>query len=258
MQAGLLSRGAVGLMFAAGVLHGQIPSEGRIEFEVASVKPAGGPGKGEPQGALALSPNLTLRNVSLWELILTAYGIKDYQLSGPDWMKYERYDVTARAAATARANQIRAMLAALLAERFKLTVHRDTKDFTVDALVVGKNGPKIGNSQPEGPSRVRIDRGKMSFQNFSMARLADYLSQRSPDRPIVDATEIDGYFDFSVPIAELESDDPVNMKRAMEQAMRDGSLARIIAEQIGLKLETRKGPTEIVVVDHAARTPAAN
>ncbi len=98
----------------------------------------------------------------------------------------------------------------------------------------------------------------MVFQNFTTTMLADYLSLRSPERPIVDATEIEGNYDFAIQLVDGGSDNPGDVKRAMGEAMRDGSLPRMVAEQLGLKLETRRGPTEIVVVDHAERTTTEN
>jgi uncharacterized protein (TIGR03435 family) len=169
-----------------------------------------------------------------------------------------RFDVVAKAAGAAPAADIRTMLQGLLADRFTLTLHRQTKDLAIDVLTRGKSVPKLGPKKPEGPSRVGIYGSKMVFKNFTTATLADYLSLRSPERPIVDETEIEGYYDFAIQLVEGGSDDPGDVKRAMGQAMRDGSLPRMVAEQLGLKLETRKGPTEIVVVDHAERLPTAN
>jgi uncharacterized protein (TIGR03435 family) len=229
-------------------------------FDVASVKrspPASG--KGAPEGNFTISgDSLTMRNASLKEMIVLAYGLKEHQVSGPDWLDSDRFDVTAKSATPVATEQVRSMLQPLLAERFKLEVHRETKDFAVAAMTVGKNGPKLGKAIPEGPVSIGIEQGKMVFQNYSMPKLAGYLSRNSGGRPVVDATGIDGFYTFSVNVLDEPSDNPIDIKKAIGMGSRDGTLARRIAEQIGLKLEDRKGPTEFLVVDHAEKTPSEN
>jgi uncharacterized protein (TIGR03435 family) len=139
-----------------------------------------------------------------------------------------------------------------------MTVHRESKDLAVDAIVAGKGGAKLGSPKPEGQSNIAIDRGKMVFQNYTLAKLADFLSQRSVDRPIIDATGIEGTYDFAVQLTDTPADNPMEVKVAMGRIMRDGSMARIVVEQLGLRMETRKGPAEIVVVDRAERMPIEN
>jgi uncharacterized protein (TIGR03435 family) len=243
------------LLLAAGILPAQT-------FEVASIKraaPVGGPVKGDPEGSVSISPgNLTMRNVTLKDMITAAYSIKDHQLSAPAWLKSDRYDVVAKSDAPATADRIKLMLQGLLAERFKLEIHRESRDLAVAAMIVAKNGPKLGKAKPEGQSAIGIDGGKMTFQNYSMSKLADYLSQRSAGRPVVDETAIAGFYDFSVPLLDAPSDNPADVKRALGMAMRDGSFARMVAEEIGLKLQPRTGPVEIIVVDHAEKSPTEN
>jgi len=256
----LFLRGMAGVLMAAGMVFGQSLPETRPSFDAASIKPAPPEGgKGEPQGTVSISPgSLTMRNVSLRDLIVTAYGIHDYELSGPAWMGSARFDVMAKAAGAAPAGQMRTMLQGLLADRFQLAVHRETREVTVDALVVGKNAPKLGPQKPEGPGSLGIDGAKLIFVNYTLAKLADYLSQRSAGRPVVDETGIEGCYDLAVPIVEGNTDNIVDVKRGIGQAMRDGSLPRLAADALGLRLETRKGPAEMVVVDRAERTPKEN
>lgn len=230
-------------------------------FEVASVR-RGQPMDGlkrDGEGGISISTgNFSARNVTLGAMIIAAYGIREYQLSGPDWLKLERYDVAAKSATPAAGNEIRLMLQQLLAERFKLATHRDSRDLAVFAMVVAKNGPRLGKAKPEGQSRIGISGANMTFENYSMAKLAEYLSRFSGDLPVVDATKTDGYYDFAVPLLDAPADSPGDFKRAVEVSARDGSLARTIAEGIGLRLETRKGPVEIIVVDHAEKLPVEN
>jgi uncharacterized protein (TIGR03435 family) len=226
-------------------------------FEVASVKPAAaatGAFKGEPEGTVSIiGGTVNMRNVTLRDMILAAYGIKDHQLSGPGSLKSGRYDVVAKASGPAGGEQIQAMLQGLLAERFQLAVHRETKEMSRTELVVAKGGPKLGQRKPEGPRSTGIMRDSLTFQNFSMPALADYLSQRSGGRPIVDGTKIEGYYDFSAALPDATPDDPISVKKAIGMGTRDGSLARTIAEAIGMRLEDRRGPVEVVVVDRVER-----
>src|SRR5260370_19868003 len=121
-------------------------------FEAASIKPAaplsgmgmrvmmrGGPGSPDPG-------QITYSNVSLKNVVMTAYGVKGYQISGPKWLDSERFDIVAKIAMGATKEQFEMMLQNLLAERFKLAVQRETKDLPIYALVVGKGGPKLKES----------------------------------------------------------------------------------------------------------------
>jgi uncharacterized protein (TIGR03435 family) len=95
--------------------------------------------------------------VSLADLIVQAYRIKPYQLTGPDWMKQQRFDVTAKIPDGASKDQVPEMLQSLLADRFKLAVRRETKELPVYALVVGKNGLKMKESPPEEAAAASSD-----------------------------------------------------------------------------------------------------
>ena len=134
-----------------------------VAFEVASVKPAGEP---ESIGKICLLPcspgerltvkgsRVDFRYMSLERLILTAYGLKPYQLTGPDWIKSTRFDIAAKMPASAGKERLREMLQALLAERFKLTVHRDNKELPVNALVVAKTGVKMKPSTADSSGPI--------------------------------------------------------------------------------------------------------
>ncbi|SPE26965.1 conserved exported hypothetical protein [Candidatus Sulfopaludibacter sp. SbA3] len=128
------------------------------EFEVVSVKPAppptgngirvmmnGGPGSEDPG-------RLDWTNVSLQNIVTTAFNIKDYQLQGQEWMKSERFDVTAKIPPNTSKEQYRLMLQKLLADRFKMAFHHDTREHAVYALTVGKGGPKLQESDPNDTS----------------------------------------------------------------------------------------------------------
>lgn len=253
-------RRTIGLLLAACTLPAQDAPAGRPAFEVASLKrasPASGPAKGDPDPVVSIAGgNLTMRNVTLKDMLGVAYGLKDHQLAGPGWLGSDRFDVAAKSAA-ATGDQVRLMLQGLLAERFKLETHRETRDLAVAEMVAGKNGARLSKAKPEGPAAIGIDNGRMTFANYSMARLAGYLSRSAP-QPVVDATNIDGFYDFSVRVLDTPSDNLGDVKRAIGMATRDGSLTRMVVEELGLRLETRKGPVEVLVVDRAERSPIEN
>ena len=219
------------------------------EFEVASVKPA------KPGGRRGVwtdgSPNqIRMLGMSLKQLIDFGYGVRGYQVTGPDWIDSEKYDVVAKlpseAAALpeeARWVAIHAITQALLAERFKLTLHRETKPLPVYALVVAKNGPKIRELGPDPGDNVKVNRSKghLSAEQMPMSQLVSILASQL-DRPVVDQTGIKGVFD-------------VKLDWTPEPTALDSKPDLFIAvqEQLGLKLEATKSSIEMLVVDHAER-----
>ena len=96
-----------------------------------------------------------MRNVRLTSCIKWAYSVQDYQISGPGWLNTERFDIIAKAEGPAPDNQLRSMLQALLAERFKLALHRQTKELAAYALTIGKNGHKLHPSESDGPTSLK-------------------------------------------------------------------------------------------------------
>jgi uncharacterized protein (TIGR03435 family) len=153
---------SVGLVLAVGAVFGQAPTA-PLSFEVASIKPSPPIDQakimsGQPihAGMKIDASRVDIGNFSVTALILKAYDVKLYQISGPDWvtslgaqMNAQRFDVVAKMPEGATKEQVPEMLRTLLAERFKLTVHRDTKEHAVYALVVGKGGPKLKESEPD-------------------------------------------------------------------------------------------------------------
>ncbi len=142
------------LFLAAGTLFGQAPAT-LPAFEVASIKPAGplDPAKimsGKMHIGVSIdAARVDIGNMSLMDLLCFAYTVKPYQVTGPDWMGAQRFDLLAKLPEGASKDDVPVMLQGLLAERFKLTLHKDSKDQPVYALVVGKNGPKLKESPPD-------------------------------------------------------------------------------------------------------------
>jgi uncharacterized protein (TIGR03435 family) len=232
---------------------------------------SGGPGTRDPGQFHCL-------NMSLQDLVIEAYGIAPYQFSGPPWMSEQRFDITAKVPAGATRSQMKPMLQRLLADRFHLAVHFDKKEPRAYELVVAKNGPKLRESvddpqpaapQPELPPGAQL--GKDGFPEFppgrtpmsrtinghtrmrtfriTVQRLAGILATQL-SRPVTDATGLKGRYDVELYwVSALSAD-----------AAAEGgpTLERALEEQLGLKLEQRKGLVDILVVDHAERIPSDN
>ena len=230
-----------------------------LVFDAASIKPHsgagggrdGGPGSLPPlarggSGALRLSPGRVTSappGVTARKLILEAFHLAPYQLSGgAGWLDSDRFDLEAKAEG-ANEYQLRQMLQTLLAERFKLVVHRETKEMPVYALVVAKNGPKFHEWKEGDPLPAFGSGGRANnFRDVgTMQRLADVLSS-GPDtigRPMLDKTGLKGVYVFYV-----EWDEGEDFLPAMQQ-------------QLGLKLEPQRGPVDNLVINHIEK-PDAN
>ena len=314
MQFAVLSTGLVAL--AASAAFCQTAAESPT-FVVASIKPAapqeqghimvgmrGGPGTPDPG-------QITYTNVSLKNILVNAYGIKGYQLSGPKWLDNERFDIAAKIPAGTTKEQFKLMLQNLLAERFKLTVHHESKEMPIYALVVGKGGHKLRESAPEEPApenppptpgadpagpaipRIKIGadgtpqlppgiakngtmmmmtNGRMilTANRQNLAGLTDTLANQL-GRPVIDATGLTAKYDFSLDFAAegttghmgmlppLPPSDSGPSGGASAGSDTSGpSLVTAIQEQLGLKLESRKGPVDYLVIDRIEKVPTEN
>lgn len=261
----LIAAGAVALIgpIAVGIL-GALPSRGQTDaetatpaFEAASVKPH----TGMRDRTRTIEPGrITCLDISLGELILMAYGVKPYQISGPDWIWDIRYDVVATVGRAVGVQEVKRMLGPLLAERFHLVFHRETRELPVFALLVAKGGPKFKEPGDGGESTVRPDgTGGLSFKNISMDDLAGWLSLPSLGRPVIDRTSLAGSFSFDANLFNVEKGAPPgDLKRTMVSSDAGDTLRETLPEQLGLKLEAQKAPLEILVIDHAEKVPTGN
>ncbi|HEY1336604.1 MAG TPA: TIGR03435 family protein [Bryobacteraceae bacterium] len=260
----------------------------RLEFEVASVKPSvnapfggnvpipgpvaesmgfeGGPGSQTP-GRIHYS------GVTLKMILVRAYATRPYQISGPGWMETERYDIDAKYPAETKAEEFRLMLQTLLAERFHLAVHRETREMSRYRLVVAKGGPKLSPAQ-KLPEYKDDEERKAAMQkqtranmeammrrphsgpyrrfgslNATMAKLAENLSGYV-DRPVTDDTGLEGSYSYTLEWS------PEPSAAAVENSLP--SIFAAVQEQLGLKLEPEKGPVEFLVIDRAEKTPVVN
>ena len=219
-------------------------------FEVASVKRAA-QSTSRGGGASASGDRVSYTNTTLKNVLVRAYGVKGYQIVGPSWIVTERYDIIAKAPEGTPKEQIPLMLQTLLTERFKLTLHRETKELGVYALVTAADGPKLQTSSETGEFSFEIDNGHRVVKKMSMARLADMLAIMV-GRPVLDKTGLDGSYDFTL---DYSMEELGGMNRPDAQAAP--SIFTIV-KQLGLKLDSRKAPVETIVIDTGEKIPAEN
>lgn len=314
-----------GTVLLAGGACAQTPDP-TLTFEVASVKPAtppapgsfvrfggsGGPGSKDPE-------RYTVNSMSLMNLLITAYDLKPYQITGPAFLNTERYEITAKVPAGATKEQFRVMLQNLLAERFKMVVHREKKEMQVYELTVMKNGPKFKESVPAPPaatptpppdtppmpmvpSRLKLDadgfpeipagagngtsmimmngRARMRARNQSMPDLANMLSNQV-GKPVTDATGLTAKYDFTLtftggsmgmpgmPMIGVVGPPPPPPPPgagggggAPNPTSTDDSpgltIFGAVQEQLGLRLDQKKGMVDMLIVDRAEKVPTEN
>jgi bla regulator protein BlaR1 len=245
--------------------HGQ-SQPAPTPFEVASVKAnRGGIDKGE-RTRIIEPGRITYMNAGLGEYIALAYGVKRYQVSGPDWIvnpsTSDRYDVIASAGSPVSTDDVKRMLQPLLAERFHLTFHRETRELPVYALLVDKNGPKIKQSAEDGtPQSMKPDgEGGFFFKNWTMSTFGDWLSGLpAVGRPVIDQTGLGGLYSFDANLFNFSKDmDIGDQKRALGNGDASIAVFSTLASQLGLKLVAQKAQVEIIVVDHADKVPTEN
>jgi len=228
-------------------------------FEVASVKVSKAPPGGSDSDSTVGS--IRMRNFTLRLCIQLAYNVKESQvLGGPKWLDSDRYDIDAKSAAAARDRELMMMLQTLLAERFQLALHRESKTYPGYALVVSKAGLKMHAVEP-GESDLSTHNGSMTAEKASMANLAEDLSRRLRV-PVDDATRVTAVFDFKFEFpprdnstAPATGDTPG--AAASDPASYEAALSHALEDQLGLKLEARKIQQEVLVIDRAEK-PAEN
>ena len=251
------------LLLAAPRAMGQQPA-GPPAFEVASIKPS------DPAGSLAIRRSgyhLSTTSSSLLFLITWAYDVQnDRVFNQPKWLDDVRYDIVANATQgglpapprkPGQPTELQQMMQSLLAERFKLVLHRETREMPVYALIVAKGGAKVQLAPtPEtmGQNPFQMPgAGRLIGTQVSAEMLAKVLSGQL-HRTVQDQTALQGVFDFKLQW------DPEPMMHHMPPAelRTSGSLFTALQDQLGLKLEARKAPVEVLVIDRMESAPTAN
>ena len=315
--AALLALAAAGSLAPRWVAFAQQP---RLEFEVATVKPAappsqpgrflvgisGGPGTNDPG-------RIVYTNLPLKTIITNAYDIRPYQLTGPSWLDSERFDVTAKVPEGATREQARLMMQSLLADRFKMTLHHETKELPIYEMTVARGGikmkpeaedpnapkgppPAFGRGGPPAPPPmdkngfpqlpagrrgmlINMGPGRMRMTSSvqSITDLANMLSNQL-GMPVVDKTGLTGTYTYTLefapepgqygPLGLPPPPLPAGAEPGGGLAGRGGPVAdtpsdvpnvfTAIQEQLGLKLDRKRGPVDTLVIDRIERAPTEN
>jgi uncharacterized protein (TIGR03435 family) len=273
------------------------------------IRMGGGPDSSDPG-------RITYERVTLKSLIARAYDVKEFQVEGPQWLDGEHYDIIATIPQGADKAQVGLMMQRLLAERFKLTLHREQKPMAVYTLSVAKGGPKLQEVDPEAPlpapppggppapppppppggvnstagrgpmppGALRMMMGMNNRRltgNTTIERLCAMLSNLT-DRPVIDLTGLKGTYAFDLSWTPDENErmaGPIGMAmaraaggapppnvgpagsegKAPEGANDPGqNLVQALQTNYGLKLDAKKNPADILVVDHAEKVPTEN
>jgi uncharacterized protein (TIGR03435 family) len=240
---------------STGLIHAQPPAE----FEVASLK------QGLPVSAqfnINLGSvehgTLTLTNASLSDCLLYAYSLSNKdQLAGPAWIKDKltRFDIVAKAPPDATNSQIRLMLRNLLNDRFRMAMHREQRVLSYMALMPGKKGTTLLEAKEDADvSANSTAPGRIVHARLAMVTLATLLA-RFLREPVLDLTGLPGVYQVKL---EWTPDPPLTDVPAPDGDADFPAIRKAIEEQLGLRLEPRKGPLEILVVDSADRVPIGN
>lgn len=255
------TRGLAALILAAATLAaGQTK-----EFEVASVKPHNGEDDGRVGIQITPGGRWRATNVPLQLLLQIAYELKPGQMTGaPGWINNERYDIDAKLDETLGPNpkpgEMQPYLQSLLEKRFQLKFHRETKEMQVYALVVAKGGPKMKLADPaeRGPS-IRMGMGQLTMAKVDMDQFVRELS-RQVGRPVLNQTELTGQYTMELTFAPEggggHGDGPPG-ERGPAPGGEGPTVFTAVQEQLGLRLDSKKAPVQMFVVDRIER-PEAN
>jgi uncharacterized protein (TIGR03435 family) len=252
-------------LFSALAVFGQGAQQLAPAFEVASVKPTN-PSRGGSTFNFAPG-ELQIAGGTLRRILEMAYDLRTFQiLGGPGWLDADRYDISAKNAAALkdlskeqRIAEMRRGLQTVLADRFQLQVHPETREMTEYTLVVGKGGSKLNEPDSGVNEGISMDCGVMKGTRTTMSNLAVVLS-RQVERPVLDRTGLSGRYNFEMkymPEGGCGSRRPGEGSSSSETLPDRPSIFTAIQEQLGLKLGAIKGPVEVIVIDHVEK-PQAN
>lgn len=213
------------------------------QFEVASVKPSG-PVQSSSTGMMTKKGFLSANELTLKRYIMGAYGLGQNEVvGGPEWVSADRFHIVARAEKPVGDTDLMGLLRGLLADRFKLVVHKETRTSQAYILTLAKGGLKLEKS-PEGEASTSSSRGRIEAKATTLRAFAERLG-RQMDYPVIDRTGVEGIYNFSVEWSP-EENKPDN-RPSIFTAL----------QQLGLRLTTEKAPVEMLVIDHAER-PSEN
>jgi uncharacterized protein (TIGR03435 family) len=233
---------------AAMLLHAQ-------EFEVATVKVVDQ--RLGPTNMETVPGGLTMKNIGLGAVLMWAYKVSPYQIGNTDILGTGLYEITAKAAGPAKTDEMRRMMQALLADRFKLATHRQIKEMSAFAMVQTKTGHKLKLSLADDGNGVRPIQGVklgLTGRSATLDQLAFFLS--SPlGIPVLDKTGLSGHYDFDLDLTSHRTGGPGSRDSPADPV---GVIQTELSKQLGLKLEPRKMPIDMLIIDHIETKPVEN
>ena len=242
-----------------------LPEGTKLEFEVATIKPA--PGEQLRPGFNVTATEMRARSISLAGLVTFAFGLHRSQVSGlPAWAETEGYEIVAKLPQGGDPTdpQLFAMLQNLLKSRFNLAFHTETRELSVYAISIGKGGPaaiKMVKSDASGLNMGSQGLGRVRFRGATMANLAKQLQLRVLDRPVIDQSGLTDRYDFTLNWRpdEFQFPNAPPAQRAAAAAAGDAlpDLFAAFQEQLGLKLDATKAPVDVLVIDKVSK-PSEN
>lgn len=249
--------------FGAALSQNKTDAPARLEFEVASIKPSPPGAQGGGLKPLPGGQTYVATNMPVGVMIRLMYHLNGSQISGgPDWLNRDQFDVDAKADGPHSIDELHVMFQNLLVDRFKLKFHYDTKVLPEYALVVDKSGSKMAENhnlehfdipiQPTGFGSFQATHCSMSYLSWSLSQLLN--------KPVVDQTSLTGFYDFKLEFT------PEIPQAALDRLQAEGrtlpptngpDLFTAVKEQLGLKLDSQKGPVQVMVIDHLEK-PSEN
>jgi uncharacterized protein (TIGR03435 family) len=227
------------------------PTQGQPTFEVATIKPTA-----VDRRSIFLSNGRLTGSTSLIGYVRFAYEVEGYQiLGGPAWASSQPYDIVAKAEDRASNPQLKLMLQTLLADRFQLKLHREAKDIPGYALVITKGGPRLKKSAAGTEYTRRFGAGYFAATKEDLAHLAQWLSIQVGDT-VLNMTGLTGDYDITLDWNPSDGQ-PTTPDRVLAAQSNWFVLAGAMEDQLGLKLEPKKLPTNLLVIDHAEK-PSEN
>jgi uncharacterized protein (TIGR03435 family) len=226
----------------------------RKAFDVASIRPA----ERGRESTVFEPGGVTMRNTRLSACIRWAYGVQQFQISGPGWIDEARFDIVAKAATPAPEADVKLMMQTLLADRFKLVFHHETKELPALVMTVGKNGHKLTPTDVEGTPTFQTGKMNLTGRGATLAQLINFVSGEIR-QPIIDQTGLTGKYNYFLDINAYVTEE------MMKSAAPDGPpheaatiIAQAVQAQLGLKIESKKMPIEMLVIDAMEKSPTEN
>jgi uncharacterized protein (TIGR03435 family) len=259
---------AIGLATAS-LYKAEPQSRAPLAFEVASIKP-NATGDNRVQMQVAPGGRMNMTGVTMKLLIRNAFRIQDFQIvGGPGWMEADRWDIQTKAEENASPVQVNEMLQTLLADRFQLKFHKETRELPVYELVVAKGGQKLQETRPDGPpvagprgeslgrGTMVVGRGQLAGSGMTMAQLSTMLAN-TLGRTVIDKTGLTGNYDVKLSWTPEPGQGGLLGGAPPPPAPVDPdatapSIFTAIQEQLGLKIDSGKGPVDVYVIDRVEK-----